>query len=89
MRDERSNPVSPLVVLVGGVAFAAAYVFFMVWTSKVRPYQGWRALVRQVTPHEKARITLQAGETLVAVVETKKGTYFFLGTQTKKRSYSE
>jgi hypothetical protein len=34
-------------------------------------------------------MTLHAGETLVAVVETKKGTYFFLGTQTRKRSYLE
>ena len=81
--------MSPLVVLVGCVAFAAALVFFMVWTSKVRPSQGWRALVRHVTPHAQARITLHAGETLVAVVETKKGTYFFLGTQTRKRSYLE
>jgi hypothetical protein len=81
--------VNPLVVMVGCVAFGAAVFFFIVGVYKVRPYQGWRALVRQVTPHEQARITLQAGETLVAVVETKKGTYFFLGTTMSKGSYSE
>jgi hypothetical protein len=81
--------MSPLVLLCGCVACAAAVVFFIVWTSKVRPSQGWRALVRHGTPHAHARITLHPGETLVAVVETKKGTYFFLGTQTRKRSYSE
>src|SRR4030095_17136994 len=50
MRDERSNPVSPLVVLVGGVAFAAAFIFFIVGAYKLRQYQRWQAFVRQVTP---------------------------------------
>jgi hypothetical protein len=61
----------------------------MVYTYKVRPHQGWRALVRHVTPHEQAHLTLHAGETLVAVVELHQGTYFFLGTNTRKGSYSE
>ena len=80
--------MSPIVGIVGCVACGATLVFSMVYTYKLRPHQGWRALVRQVTPHEKARITLQAGETLVAVVEINKGTYFFLGTQARKGSYS-
>ena len=80
--------MSPLVLVFGCVACAAAVVFFMVWTSKVRPSQGWRVLVHHGTRHKHARITLHPGETLVAVVEINKGTYFFLGTQTRKESYS-
>ena len=34
-------------------------------------------------------MTLQDGDTLVGVMEMKKGTYFFLGTNTRKGSYSE
>jgi len=75
--------------MFGCVALAAAVIFFIVGAYKLSTYRGWRAIVRQVTPHEQARITLQAGETLVAVVEMKKGTYFFLGTQTRKGSYSD
>jgi hypothetical protein len=81
--------VHPLVFLVGCVAIGAAVVFCIIGVYKVRPYQGWLALVRHGTRHTHARITLHAGETLVAVVETKKGAYFFLGTQTKKRSYTD
>jgi hypothetical protein len=78
-----------MVVMFGCVAFVAAVLLAHLCASKVSPYQGWRAIVRKITPQEKARITLQAGETLVAVVEIKKGTYFFLGTSTKKDSYAE
>jgi hypothetical protein len=79
--------MSPLVLLCGCVAFAAAFVFCIIGAYKVRQCHRWRALVRQVTPHEQAHLTLQAGETLVAVVELNKGTYFFLGTQMRKGSY--
>ena len=50
---------------------------------------GWREVLRKVTPHEKASMTLQDGDTLIGVVEMNKGTYFFLGTNTKKSSHSE
>ena len=79
----------PLIVLLGCTAFGAALVCFIVGAYKLRQYHRWRALVRQITPHTQASLTLHAGETLVAVVEMKKGTYFFLGTHTRKRSYSE
>jgi hypothetical protein len=81
--------VSPMVVIFGCVAFGAAFVLFIVGAYKVRQYHRWRALVRQVTPHKQASLTLQAGETLVAVVELNKGTYFFLGAPTRKGSYSD
>ena len=81
--------MSPTVFLFGCVAFCAAVVFSHICASKCGKYQGWRALWRKVTPHAKDSITLQEGETLVAVVELKKGTYFFLGTKTRRGSYSE
>jgi hypothetical protein len=81
--------VSPMVWMSGCAVFVAAVLLAYLYAYKLSTYRGWRAIVRKVTPHEKARITLQAGETLVAVVEIKKGTYFFLGTTTKKGSYSE
>jgi hypothetical protein len=81
--------VSPPVLIFGCVAFVAAVLFAHRCPYKLSTSQGWRALWRTVTPHEKDNITLQAGETLVAVVELKKGTYFFLGTKTRKGSYSE
>ena len=74
----------PTVFIFGGVAFGAACVFAIVYAYKLYTYQGWRTLVRTVTPHAQAHIALREGETLVAVVETRKGPYFFLGTQTQK-----
>ena len=81
--------MSPMVFIFGCVALCAAVVFSNICAYKLGKYQGWRALWRKVTPHAKDSITLQEGETLVAVVELKKGTYFFLGTKTGKGSYSE
>ena len=75
--------------MFGCIALCAAVVFSHICAYKLGKYQGWRALWRKVTPHAKDSITLQEGETLVAVVELKKGTYFFLGTKTGKGSYSE
>ena len=81
--------MSPMVFIFGCVALCAAFVFSMVCAYKCGKYQGWREAVRTSTLHDKESMTLQAGETLVAVVEMKKGTYFFLGTNTRKGSYSE
>jgi hypothetical protein len=50
------------------------------------PYQGWREALRQYAQYEKADITLDDGETLAAVVEMRKGTYFFPGTNTRQSS---
>ena len=81
--------MSPMVFIFGCVALCAAFVFSMVCAYKFGKYQGWREAVRTSTLHDKESMTLQAGETLVAVVEMKKGTYVFLGTNTRKGSYSE
>ncbi len=78
--------MSPTIFIFGCVALCAVFVFAIVYAYQLYTYQGWRTLVRQVTPHAQARIALQEGETLVAVVETRKGPYFFLGTKTQKGS---
>jgi hypothetical protein len=80
--------VSPLVFLVGCVALCAAVIFSNICAYKLGKCQGWREVVRTFTQHEKASMTLQDGDTLVAVVEMNKGTYFLLGTNTRKGSYS-
>jgi hypothetical protein len=81
--------VSPMVFIFGCVALGAAVVFSNICAYKLGKYQGWREVVRTFTPREKASMTLQDGDTLVGVMEMKKGTYFFLGTKTRKGSYSE
>ena len=47
--------MNPLVFLVGCVVFGTVIVFYIVGVYKVRPSQGWRALIRTVTPHAQAR----------------------------------
>ena len=81
--------MSPTVFIFGCVALCAAVVFSHICAYKLGKYQGWREVLRQVTLHEKASMTLQDGDTLIGVMEMKKGTYFFLGTNTRKGSYSE
>ncbi len=73
----------------GCVALCAAVIFSHICAYKLGKYQGWREVLRKVTPHKKARMTLQEGDTLLGVMEMKKGTYFFLGTNTRRGSYSE
>jgi hypothetical protein len=81
--------VSPMVFIFGCVALGAAVVFSIICAYKFGKYQGWREVVRTFTPPEKANMMLQDGDTLLGVMEMKKGTYFFLGTNTRKGSYSE
>jgi hypothetical protein len=49
-------------------------------------YQGWKEVIRKYAQYEKTDITLDEGETLAAVVEMRKGKYFFLGFDTRKGS---
>jgi len=81
--------MSPMVFIFGCTALCAAVVFSNICAYKLGKYQGWREVLRKVTPHEKASMTLQDGDTLIGVIEMKKGTYFFLGTNTRKGSYLE
>lgn len=78
--------MSPMIFIFGYVTLCAAFVFSIIWAYKFGKDQGWREVVRTSTPHEKDSMTLQAGETLVAVVEMKKSTYVFLSNHTRKGS---
>jgi hypothetical protein len=79
--------MSPLVFLFGCAALFAAFVFSNICAYKLGKYQGWRDVLRTITPQERASLTLQDGDTLVGVMEMNKGTYFFLGTNTRKGSH--
>ena len=59
--------MSPTVFIFGCVAFAAAFVFSTVYAYELGKYQGWRKGLRKITPHEKASLTFQDGDTLVTV----------------------
>jgi hypothetical protein len=78
--------MSPMIFIFGCVALFSALVFAIVCAYKLGKYQGWREALRQVTQHEKASLTLQDGDTLVGVMEMRKGKHFFLGTNTRQNS---
>jgi hypothetical protein len=78
--------VSPTVFIFGCVALCAAFVFSNVCAYKLGKYQGWKEVIRKYAQYEKTDIILDEGETLAAVVEMRKGKYFFLGFDTRKGS---
>ena len=59
--------MSPTVFIFGCVALAAALVFSTVYAYELGKYQGWRKVLRTITPHEKASLTFQEGDTLITV----------------------
>jgi hypothetical protein len=75
-----------MVFIFGCVALGYAFIFAIICAYKLGKYQGWREALRQVTQHEKASLTLQDGDTLVGVMEMRKGKHFFLGTNTRQNS---
>ena len=77
------------VFIFGCFALLSVFIFSNVCAYKFGKYQGWREAVRTSTLHDKESMTLQAGETLVAVVEMKKGTYFFLSNHLRRGSNYE
>ena len=57
--------MNPPVLIFGCVALCAAVIFSHICAYKLGQYQGWREVLRQVTPHEKASMALQDGDTLI------------------------
>jgi hypothetical protein len=78
--------MSPLVFIFGCVALFSALIFATICAYKFGKYQGWQEALRQYTQYENADMILDDGATLTAVVEMRKGTYFFFGTNTKQNS---
>src|SRR5712691_8197325 len=62
MRDQRRNPVSPMVFIFGCVAFVAAVLFSNLCAYKFGKYQGWRELLRKHTKYQRKHIALNEGE---------------------------
>jgi hypothetical protein len=75
-----------MIFIFSCVALFSAFIFATLCAYKFGKYQGWREALRQYTEYEKADMILDDGETLAAVVEMRKGKYFFLGTNTRQRS---
>jgi hypothetical protein len=86
---KRRNPVNPSVFIFGCAALFAAFIFSHICVYKLGKYQGWKEAVRQYMHYEKAGMSLDDGETLAAAVELRKGTYFFIGLDTKNSSRYE
>jgi hypothetical protein len=78
--------VNPSIFIFGCIAVCSALIFVTVCAYKLGKYQGWREALRHYAQYEKADMTLDDGETLAAVVEMRKGKYFFLGTNTRQNS---
>ena len=78
--------MNPTVFIFGCVALCSAFIFAIVCAYKLGKYQGWQEALRQYAQYEKADMILDDGETLAAVVEMRKGKYFFLGTNTRQNS---
>jgi hypothetical protein len=68
------------VSLLGYVALVVGLLFSYVCAYRFGKYIGWIEVFEKYALYEKAGMTLKEGETLVGVVDMKKGQYFFIGT---------
>jgi hypothetical protein len=77
-----------MVFIFGCVALVAAVLFSNLCAYQFGKYQGWTELLRKHPKYQKKHIAINAGETLVAVIEIKKGRYIFLRSyEENKKSY--
>ena len=80
--------MSPMVFMFGCVALVAAVLFSNLRAYQFGKYQGWTELLRKHTKYQRTHIAINEGETLVAVVEIKRGQYIFIRTyEGDKKSY--
>ena len=70
--------MSPTVLMFGCVAFVAAVLFSHLCAYTCGTYQGWTELLRKHTKYQRTPLAINAGETLVAVLEIPRGHYLFL-----------
>jgi hypothetical protein len=75
--------VSPMVFLFGCIALVAAVLFSNLCAYQFGKYRGWTELLRKHAKYQKNHIAINEGETLVAVIEIKRGSYIFI------RNYEE
>ena len=80
--------MSPMVFMFGCVALVAAVLLSNLCAYKFGKYQGWRELLRKHAKYQKKHIAINEGETLVAVIEIKRGHYIFIRNyEEDKKSY--
>ena len=80
--------MSSIVFIFGGVALVAAVLFSHLCAYHFGKYRGWTELLRKHAKYQKEHIAINEGETLVAVVELKKGRYIFIRNyEGDKKSY--
>jgi hypothetical protein len=74
--------------MFGCVAFVAAVLFSHLCAYTCGTYQGWTELLRKHTKYQRTHIAINEGETLVAVMEIKRGQYIFIRNyEGDKKSY--
>ena len=81
--------MDPRLGILAGIAVLSPVllvVLLIVIAYLVGQYRGRRAVVRQFAPYAQESLALHGGDTLVGVVELKKGTYVFLTLNTKTRT---
>jgi hypothetical protein len=80
--------VSPMVMIFGCIALVAAVLFSHLCAYQFGKYRGWTELLRKHTKYQKKYIAINEGETLVAVIEIKRGSYIFIRNyEGNKKSY--
>jgi hypothetical protein len=72
-----------MVCIFSCIALVATVLFSHLCAYHFGKYRGWTELLRKHAKYQQKHIAVNAGETLVAVVEIKKGRYIFI------RSYEE
>ena len=80
--------MSPMVFMFGCGALVAAVLFSNLCAYQFGKYQGWTELLRKHTKYQRTHIAINEGETLVAVIEIKRGQYIFIRNyEGDKKSY--
>ena len=80
----------PMVLMFGCVAFVAAVRFSPLCAYQCGTEQGWRAFLRNHAEYQQKPLAINAGQTLVAVLELTRGSESFLrNNEEAKQSYEE
>ena len=75
------------LLLLERVAVLALLIFSHICAYTFGKHRGWKEVWRTYGQYAKEGVTLSEGETLVGVVERKKGQYFFIGLNTKDNAH--
>jgi hypothetical protein len=80
---------TPTLFLWGCLALVAVVIFSHVSAYTFGTYQGWTAVLRKHAKYQKKHIAINEGETLVAVLEIKKGSYIFIRNEVEDKKRYE